>query len=90
MLVIKGLVQDYRSKKWEVRLIGVDCGTYGSGEYCWVYIRNSSVQKFKSVQEAEDFWNEHKNKGLLRMEDSVKEIEIADMQTVFFEKKKLS
>jgi hypothetical protein len=89
MLVIKGFVQNSRSKKWEVQLIGVDCGTYGSGEYCWVYMSNSSVQKFKSVQEAEDFWNEYKNKGLLRMEE-VKEVEVADMQTVFFEKKKLS
>ena len=89
MLVIKGFVQNSRSKEWEVQLIGVDCGAYGSGEYCWVYMSNSSVQKFKSVQEAENFWNEHKNKGLLRMEE-VKEVEVADMQTIFFEKKKLS
>ena len=90
MLVIKALVKNSYSKKWEPQLIGVDCGTYGSGEYCWVYMSNASVQKFQSVQEAEDFWNENKNKGLLRIEGPVKEVEIADMQTVFFEKKKLS
>lgn len=89
MLVIKGFVQNSYSKEWEVQLIGVDCGTYGSGEYCWVYMNNSSVQKFKSIQEAEDFWNEHKDKGLLRMENS-KDVEIADMQIFFSEKKKLS
>ena len=89
MLVIKGFVQDSYSKEWEVQLIGVDCGAYGSGEYCWVYMNNSSVQKFKSIQEAEDFWNEHKDKGLLRMENS-KNVEIADMQIFFSEKKKLS
>ena len=88
MLVIKALVKNSYSKEWETQLIGVDCGTYGSGEYCWVHPNNASVQKFKSIQEAENFWHEYRYKGLLNC--PIKKVGIYEMRTIFYGKKGLS
>jgi len=40
--------------------LGVDKGTYGSGELCWMNLYDSDVKHFKSIEEAEKYWRENK------------------------------
>lgn len=40
--------------------LGVDRGTYGSGELCWMNLYDSDVKRFESIEKAEKCWREEK------------------------------